>query len=168
MVALGNQFQLQGEGMMGSVAFRNYGHVEALPSSGAHCSCGEANAPGDRRQHQDVNLPSRIVRAVQAARLRRAALFDSSLFSDPAWDILLELYALHVEQRRASVSSVYAASSVPASTALRWVAKLEHDGLVTRSEDPTDARRSWIDLTADGRERMRRFFEMLPLAMASV
>lgn len=92
------------------------------------------------------------------------ALFPEGLFSDPAWEILLELYAMHLEQQRVSISSVYLASSVPASTALRWIAKLEHDGLVLRTDDPLDARRSWIALTSDGVERMRSFFETLPLA----
>ena len=116
----------------------------------------------------DAAVPGRVVRAVQAARRRRAALFEADLFSDPAWDILLELYALHLEQQRASVSSLYAASCVPATTALRWIAKLENDGLVIRTGDSVDARRSWIKLSADGVERMRRFFEMLPLATISV
>ena len=92
------------------------------------------------------------------------ALFPEGLFSDPAWEILLELYAMHLEQQRVSISSVYLASSVPASTALRWIAKLEHDGLVLRTDDPLDARRSWIALTQNGVERMRSLFETLPLA----
>ena len=115
-----------------------------------------------------ADLPSRLVRAVQTARRRRGALFNEDLFSDPAWDILLELYALHLEQRRASVSSVYEASSVPGSTALRWIAKLERDGLLVRVDDPLDARRSWVKLSEEGVQRMRRFFEMWALAAASV
>jgi DNA-binding MarR family transcriptional regulator len=116
----------------------------------------------------ETALPSRLVRAVQTARKRRAALFEGDLFSDPAWDILLELYALHLDQQRASVSGLYAASGVPPTTALRWIAKLENDGLLVRTGDSVDARRSWIKLTEDGVERMRRFFEMMPLAAISV
>ena len=109
-------------------------------------------------------VPSLLVRQVQAARQLRAELFSEQLFSDPAWDILLELYALHLEQLRTSVSSVCVAASVPASTALRWIAKLEADGLVVRTEDQLDARRSWIALTSDGVERMKSYFERVPLA----
>lgn len=114
-----------------------------------------------------VTTPSLLVRAIQAARRRRATLFSEQLFSDPAWDILLELYGLHLEQRRTSVSSVFVATSVPPSTALRWIARLEADGLVVRSEDPLDARRSWIALSPDGADRMRRYFGMLELGAAS-
>lgn len=66
------------------------------------------------------------------------------------------------------MSSLYAASCVPPTTALRWIAKLEKDGLVVRIEDSVDARRSWIKLSPAGVERMARFFEMLPLAAISV
>lgn len=109
-----------------------------------------------------------LVRAVQAARKRRTAVFPEELFSDPAWDILLELYAAHLEQHRISITGVCAASSVPTTTALRWIAKLQQDGLVVRTGDPLDARRSWIALTSVGVERMRSFFETLPLGVVKV
>lgn len=113
-------------------------------------------------------VPSLLVRQIQAARQRRAALFSDQLFSDPAWDILLELYALHLEQQRTSVSSVCVAASVPASTALRWIARLEADGLVVRTEDPLDARRNWIGLTSKAIERMHSYFGMLPFGPRSI
>lgn len=151
---------------MGSLAYSNFAHQEAFNSPDR--DDGSVGVSADHRQNSDTSRPQLLVRAVQAARRRRVALFDADLFSDPAWDILLELYALHLEQQRASVSGLYAASYVPGSTALRWVAKLERDGLVVRTDDALDARRSWIKLTADGVERMRRFFEMLPLATISI
>lgn len=114
-----------------------------------------------------AHVPSVLVRKILAARKRRAALFSDELFSDPAWDILLELYALHLEQQRTSVSSVCVTASVPASTALRWIAKLEGGGLVVRTEDPLDARRSWIALTSEGVERMNTYFEKFPLSPTS-
>ena len=152
---------------MGSLAYSNFAHQGASNSPDHDNSSVCVSAFTEHRQNSDPR-PERLVRAVQAARRRRVALFDADLFSDPAWDILLELYAMHLEQQRASVSGLYAASSVPGSTALRWVAKLERDGLVVRTDDSLDARRSWIKLTEDGVARMRRFFEMLPLATISV
>ena len=120
------------------------------------------------RPDQLAATPSLVVRAIQASRRRRATLFPEELFSDAAWDILLELYALYLEQQRTSISSVYAASAVPASTALRWINKLERDGMVIRTGDTLDARRSWISLSAAGVERMHTFFEMLPPTAVSV
>lgn len=151
---------------MGSMAYSNLAHPEPFKASQRDDHCAHVSA--ERPRMTETPLPSRLVRTVQAARRRRAALFEAELFSDPAWDILLELYALHLEQQRASVSALYAASCVPPTTALRWIAKLEKDGLVVRIEDSVDARRNWIKLTTEGVEKMQRFFEMLPLAAISV
>ncbi len=95
-------------------------------------------------------------------------MFAPELFADPAWDMLLELYALHLEQRRVSVSSLCIAAYVPPTTALRWVAKLEEEGLASRTEDATDGRRTWIELSEEGIERMQRYFETLPLTSVSI
>ena len=103
----------------------------------------------------------RAVKSVLRARRRRDRLFDGEVFADPAWDMLLELYALHLDNRRESISSLCIAAQVPATTALRWIVRLEQDGLAVRSDDPKDGRRSWIELTDKGVERMRGYFEML-------
>lgn len=96
----------------------------------------------------------RIIRDIVAARRARGAILGNDLFADPAWDILLELYAASLAQRRVSVSELSAASTVPATTSLRWIDKLESAGLLTRTGDPLDSRRVWVELSADGRARM--------------
>ena len=155
---------------MGSMAYTNLGHPDRSTSFDHDLGVvhGIAGATVDRRGADASALPDRLVRAVQAARRRRDALFSPDLFADPAWDMLLELFALHLEEKRVSVSSLCIAAYVPATTALRWVAKLEEEGLAVRSEDTTDGRRSWVELSPEGIERMRRYFEMLPLASISV
>ena len=126
-----------------------------------------SNRHGASCEREPKAISDRLVRAVQNARRRRDALFAPDLFADPAWDMLLELYALHLEQRRVSVSSLCIAAYVPATTALRWVAKLEEEGLAMRTEDRSDGRRTWIELSAEGIKRMQLYFEMLPLAHVS-
>lgn len=156
---------------MGSMAYSNLTHpqrsISVSPDGGfAPVSTGASANAGTGGETKA--MPERLVRAVQAARRRRDALFPAELFADPAWDMLLELYALHLEQKRVSVSSLCIAAYVPPTTALRWVAKLEEERLATRTEDPTDGRRTWIQLSAVGIERMKRYFEMLPLALVSI
>lgn len=155
---------------MGSMAYTNLSHPDRSTSFDHDLAVvhGTPGASVDRRRAEATVVPDRLVRAVQAARRRRDALFSPDLFADPAWDMLLELYALHLEEKRVSVSSLCIAAYVPATTALRWVAKLEEEGLAVRSEDTADGRRSWIELSPEGIERMRRYFEMLPLASISV
>lgn len=107
-----------------------------------------------------------FVRRVLAARAARRHFFNAELFSDPAWDILLELYALHCEQRRTSVSKLCIAAAVPATTALRWIEKLNADGLLTRHEDPLDGRRVWVSISERGAVAMAAYLEELsPAAM---
>jgi DNA-binding MarR family transcriptional regulator len=111
-------------------------HVERLAS--------EASSP------QVASCSAGFVRRVIAARAARRHHFESDLFADPAWDILLELYALRREQRRTSVSKLCIAAAVPTTTALRWLDKLQADGLVEREDDPCDGRRVWVALSAKG------------------
>jgi DNA-binding MarR family transcriptional regulator len=89
----------------------------------------------------------------------RAQFFDEHLFADPAWDILLELYALECEGRRVSVSKLSVAAGVPCTTTLRWSDKLEADGLVVRFDDPVDGRRVWIELSERGLKTMKSYVE---------
>ena len=100
-----------------------------------------------------------FARSIINARALRRELFDGNLFADPAWDMLLELYALACEGRRISVSKLSFAAGVPATTALRWIDKLESEGLVVRFEDPLDARRIWITLSQSGYSAMESFVE---------
>lgn len=94
-----------------------------------------------------------------AARELRGCYFDSDFFADPAWDLLLELYLAHLEQRRMSVSALFKSGGHPATTNLRWLAKLERDALADRVNDKLDARRSWISLSPRGVDAMKRYFD---------
>ena len=155
---------------MGSAAYSNMMHPELSEQAmaGRFDAVGALAAKERPDRAAESMMPSRLVRAVQTARRRREALFAPTLFADPAWDMLLELYAIRLEQRKISVSSLCYAAYVPLTTALRWVAKLESDGLAVRRQDPSDARRFWIDLSDRGMEAMCRYFETLPLGALSI
>jgi CheY-like chemotaxis protein len=89
------------------------------------------------------------VRAIIRARRARDQFFPADLFADPAWDILLDLFAAHLENQRVAVSSLCIAAAVPATTALRWIKTLTDQGLLIRSADPQDGRRVYIELAPD-------------------
>jgi len=96
---------------------------------------------------------SRAVLADFAARIRnvrmkRNALIGAPLFRDPAWDMLLELFAAHENGRKMSVSLLCSASGVPLTTALRQLQRLEDYELVTRHGDSSDQRRCFVVPTA--------------------
>jgi DNA-binding MarR family transcriptional regulator len=105
---------------------------------------------------------ARKIRNIQRARTNRGHLLPHELFSDPAWDMLLELFVSSLTQRRVSVSGLSSASGVPATTALRWLNTLEEHDLVVRCADPLDARRVFVMLSSKGSRGMREYFNSLP------
>lgn len=92
-------------------------------------------------------------------RRRRAEVFgDETLFGEPAWDILLDLYVSGERGKRVAVTSACIGSGVPSTTALRWLNVLEARGLVEREDDNADARRSFVRLTSKARIAMAEYF----------
>jgi len=109
---------------------------------------------------------ARVARAIIKARAARRRFFDEHLFADPAWDMLLELYALNCEGLRISVSKLSIAAGVPGTTALRWIDKLEEQTLIERTDDPLDGRRVWIRISEVGFETMRHYLELVPIGQS--
>lgn len=98
-----------------------------------------------------------VAEALSAARrVRNSAIPDEHLFADPAWDILLDLYLAHAQQKAVSVTSASMATNVPSTTALRWVWLLESKSLVLRLADKADKRRHFIVLSDEGLAFVRR------------
>jgi DNA-binding MarR family transcriptional regulator len=82
-------------------------------------------------------------------RRKRERTFGADLFADPAWDILLDLYAAHYVRKKVSVSSACLAATVPPTTALRCLADLECRNMVVREPDRSDRRRYFVSLSPD-------------------
>lgn len=117
-------------------------------------------------QLPDVSLET--VRKILKARRQRGNFFGEDLFGEPAWDILLELFAAELAQHKVSVSSACIGSAAPMTTALRWLKKLEDNGLVSRQADAHDARRQWVQLSPHAFAAMRQYLatfatEFLPI-----
>ena len=105
--------------------------------------------------------PASHVRAILRARRAREELIGNDLFADPAWDMLLDLYAASLEQRKVSTSELCIASAVPSTTALRWIEKLVQMKMVTREDDHLDGRRTWVSLSPAARLQMESYFEAM-------
>ncbi len=103
----------------------------------------------------------RLVRRIIAQRRARDKFFGPELFADPAWDILLDLTAARAEHARVSVTSLCIASSVPPTTALRWINQMIEARLLDRVEDESDRRRAFIQLSDKTADAMARYFAEL-------
>lgn len=96
-----------------------------------------------------------VARNMYNERRVRDQVADLPLFGEPAWDILLDLFASDAEGKAVSISSACVAASVPMTTALRWVSRLEAEGLIERAATG-DRRRINVHLTQAGRQRIAR------------
>ncbi|NYD88723.1 MarR family winged helix-turn-helix transcriptional regulator [Sphingomonas melonis] len=123
---------------------------------------------GDRRTAYDsepatAGLPVRAqdVRRVIHRRQLRSKFFGQfggeALFEDPAWDMLLDLFAAELEGVQVSVSSLCIAAGVAPTTALRWIAKMTEMELFIRHPDPADRRRAFMTLSPRASEAMHAY-----------
>ena len=114
----------------------------------------------------DGATAAEVRRIIRGRRLRDQFLGDG-LFEDPAWDILLDLYAAHLEGTQVSVSSLCIAASVPPTTALRWIGRMSDLGMLERRPDPFDRRRAYMGLAKATVDGLDRYFTALKQANLS-
>ena len=136
----------------GGGAFRFEAPVQAWHAKGEDYTIDRAQAQGPR-------LPEgAVIRRMIRQRQARARFFEAELFSDPAWDILLDLSAAREERAQVSVTSLCIAAGVPATTALRWIGQMVDADLLVRVSDPHDRRRAYIALADNTADAMARYF----------
>jgi hypothetical protein len=87
---------------------------------------------------------------------RREAFLGEGLFGDPAWNIMLDLFITEAEGGVLSVSALCIGARAPTTTALRYIALLAQEGLVVRTADARDARRSHVRRSPSGWSAMQR------------
>ena len=103
--------------------------------------------------------PREIAADIMETRRIRDAMFPERYFSNPFWDIMLELYLADDAGETYCTSSIGLTSGIPPTTVLRYLSKLESDGFITRTDDRHDARRTLVRLTAQGAETMANVFQ---------
>lgn len=121
--------------------------AQRLGEAAGQASCGGPALRRQRARSSEPDAPQVAARRYLKARRRRDPILLSGLCSDPCWDILLDLFASQAEGKPVSVSSACIASGVPATTALRWLSRMDESGLVTRRSDPRDSRRIYVSLS---------------------
>jgi CheY-like chemotaxis protein/DNA-binding MarR family transcriptional regulator len=118
-----------------------------------------SSTSGGKPEPAQITRKREALNDMKSLRRLRTQHFPSDLFSDPCWEMLLDLYDAHLAGAEVTVTSLGAASGVPQTTALRRMETLQGHGLITRSEDKDDKRRTIIKLTDPGLAAVERFFE---------
>lgn len=105
-------------------------------------SAGHANGQSPR-----FTAEAALARFLLRQRRRRESVLGAHHFSDPAWDIMLDLFAARVADKEVATSSLIIAASVPQSTALRRIRRLVLSGDLIAQDDPRDGRRTFVRLS---------------------
>lgn len=121
--------------------------IAALSSEARRLAEALARLVQDADAAAEAQLSAGLVRRLIRLRRDRDRHMPAELFADAAWDMLLDLAAARMEGTNVPVSSLCVAAAVPTTTALRWIRTLSDAGMVLRSTDPLDARRSFLVLS---------------------
>jgi DNA-binding MarR family transcriptional regulator len=115
-----------------------------------------------QQARQDTSAVQREILRGDASRVLffrelRQELFNTSIFGEPGWEILLALYVGDNDRRRLSIGQLSEVSNVPLTTALRWLTYLEEQDLIDRSSSGFDQRVVNIELSENGRSCLDRY-----------
>jgi DNA-binding transcriptional ArsR family regulator len=108
------------------------------------------------------------VQSVLSVRRGRETLFGQHLFSDPAWDILLELYAARLGKRSNSTDELARSLGVPHCIIERWIRALENSGLVEESIEPQRIGPAIVSLTDEGATKMTMLVDQWSAAFLAI
>jgi DNA-binding MarR family transcriptional regulator len=117
----------------------------------------EQSHPNNRSNGELVDLAYWIYKS----RRSRDRYFESELFAEPAWDILLAAYCLESPNERLTVSSLCYSAGCPFTTALRWIDRLENHRLLERRKSESDGRKIYAFLTRDARNRIESYLRQV-------
>jgi DNA-binding MarR family transcriptional regulator len=119
-----------------------------LTEAPARCGNGGTRQASELAERAEGMLRRRQVRSLY---------FPRSMFSEPAWDILLALYVAECAGLPTTVSNLAVRVQVPTTSSLRWLGYLEAQGLIGRTAHPTDRRASLVQLTDKGRADLETY-----------
>lgn len=121
-----------------------------------------------RKTLRPPRLTEDHIRSVLLVRRARGAVLGENLFSEPAWDALLELYAGELGGRSMTLSDLARATDTPVSVMARWQAALENHRLTRSTVCPEDPSRVTVSLTAEGSSKMAHLANHWGAAFVSI
>lgn len=121
----------------------------------------EPGACGPRASALVHSATSPAAQALYRMRRSRDRLFAEGLFSEPGWDLLLDLFVAEKESKRISITSACIASAAPTTTALRCLKQMERAGLLYREADVKDGRKVYVRLSSGTMERLDKLLSDL-------
>lgn len=115
-----------------------------------------------------VQITEDHIQSVLSVRRGREALFGRYLFADPAWDIILELYAAKLGNRQLSAAELARAIGLPQSVITRWLAVLTNARLVTRDNVEHGSGEGGVRLTEEAAAKFARLVDQWTAAFVTI
>jgi hypothetical protein len=92
-------------------------------------------------------------------RRKRIDIFGANLFSDPAWDILLDLYEARQKGRKLKLEDLQ--TDAPRSTLARWATVLADRGLINCELDAAERSVLRLEISGKGAIMMSKLLQGL-------
>jgi DNA-binding NarL/FixJ family response regulator/DNA-binding MarR family transcriptional regulator len=108
----------------------------------------------------DEDLQKRVVQSAISSLETILDIFGNEAVSSK-WHVLLIAYDAHIRNSSITAKGIAASTRLPLTTILRKLAELEDNGIIVRCEDPNDARRSFVSLSASGISKMQKYFSIV-------
>lgn len=108
-----------------------------------------------------------FVRELIRQRAAHSRVASADYFTDPPWDLLLELTAAHLEERQVTLAGARSSTNVAEGAAERWIHAMVRDGLLVRRSVPGALGGLRIALAPDTLERMLDYLASAARALRS-
>ena len=105
----------------------------------------------------DFYLNAFVIRYMENRNLRNK-MISQELFSDPCWDILMDVFSARLNEKNISVSAVATAGNMSHTTGLRYIDTLEKIGYIYRERDDWDGRRIFVKISDETFTMMKEYF----------
>lgn len=94
-------------------------------------------------------------------RRQRRRFFSTMVFGEPAWEMLLALFAHTPGEEGMTAEKLISSVEVPASVGKRWIDYLERERLLVRHAAGADEATSVISLTPEAEARLTSYIESI-------
>jgi len=134
-------------------------HVRLCPDGDAQ-PIGDSGLPCSEHPPTATDL-AQLAYGIYCSRRKRDRMLLGELFGEPAWDMMLALYCFPARGEKLGVTSLSYAANIPTATGHRVQAALTAHGLIERSQQGSDRRMQYVNLTEKGRMLLERYLRWL-------
>ncbi len=102
-----------------------------------------------------AELIHRAEKLLKWSRLKADTLnLGAGLFADSCWNMCLDTYICDLKGEKITVSSIAHSSGIPMTTAMRYINVMAEQGLLEKTQNPSDNRMIFISTSATCKDKV--------------